>query len=103
MVHGIVTVAPNEEGTRMSQHPKAQALLAKAEVTGSAVRGGKQRLNRFLQRYSPLFCRAEQRELAAVVIAGKLSNLERKTAEPIAYAANRERKPVQHFVGAGIW
>lgn len=38
-----------------------------------------------------------------MVIQGKLSKLERKTAEPIAYLAGRERKPVQHFVGAGCW
>jgi SRSO17 transposase len=29
--------------------------------------------------------------------------LQRKTAEPIAYRAGRQRKPVQHFVGAGAW
>jgi SRSO17 transposase len=85
------------------EHPKAQALLAEAEVTAEAVRGCKERLSRFLKRYLPLFYRAEQRELAELVIAGKLSNLQRKTSEPIAYAANRERKPVQHFVGAGKW
>jgi SRSO17 transposase len=85
------------------EHPKAQALLAEAEVTADAVRGCKERLTRFLQRYLPLFYRVEQRELAEVVIAGKLSNLQRKTSEPIAYAADRERKPVQHFVGAGKW
>jgi hypothetical protein len=85
------------------EHPKAQALLAEAEVSAEAVRGCKGRLTRFLQRYLPLFYREEQRELAEVVIAGKLSNLQRKTSEPIAYAADRERKPVQHFVGAGKW
>lgn len=85
------------------EHPKAQALLAEAEVTANAVRGCKERLTGFLQRYLPLFYREEQRELAEVVIAGKLSNLQRKTSEPIAYAADRERKPVQHFVGAGKW
>ena len=40
---------------------------------------------------------------AEVVIQGKLSKLERKTSEPIAYLAGHERKPVQHFVGAGRW
>ena len=51
----------------------------------------------------PRFYREEQRELAQVILQGKLSNLQRKTSEPIAYLANRERKPVQHFVGAGAW
>ena len=85
------------------EHPKAQALLADTVVTPAAVRGCRDRLARFLERYLPLFYRQEQRELAEVVIQGKLSNLQRKTAEPIAYAADRERKPVQHFVGAGKW
>src|SRR5262249_47563253 len=49
------------------------------------------------------FYREEQRALAQVVLQGKLSKLERKTAEPIAYLADRPRKPVQHFVGAGRW
>jgi SRSO17 transposase len=56
-----------------------------------------------LQRYLPLFYRDEQRELATVVIQGRLSGLERKTCEPIAIQANRPRKPVQHFVGCGRW
>ena len=85
------------------EHPQAQALLEDANVTGQVVRGCQERLAAFLQRYLPLFYRIEQRELATVVIQGKLSNLQRKTSEPIAYAANRQRKPVQHFVGAGLW
>jgi SRSO17 transposase len=85
------------------EHPQAQALLADAEVSAAAVRGCAQRLERFLHRYLPCFYREEQRELAEVALHGKLSKLERKTSEPIAYLAGRQRKPVQHFVGAGAW
>jgi SRSO17 transposase len=85
------------------EHPRAQALLAEVELTAEAVRSCARRLERFLGRYLPCFYRTEQRELAEVVLQGKLSKLERKTAEPIAYHAGRERKPVQHFVGAGRW
>jgi SRSO17 transposase len=85
------------------EHPKAQALLADADVSAAAVRGCRRRLTQFLQRYLPLFYRDEHRELAEVVVQGKLSKLERKTSEPIAYLAGRPRKPVQHFVGAGAW
>lgn len=84
-------------------HEQAQALLAETEVTAATVRGCKDRLTKFLQRYLPLFYRVEQRELAEVVVQGKLSGLQRKTSEPIAIAADRERKPVQNFVGAGKW
>jgi SRSO17 transposase len=85
------------------ERPEAIALLADADVSAAAVRGCRHRLQRFLQRFLPRFYRDEQRQLAEVVLQGKLSNLQRKTAEPIAYAADRPRKPVQHFVGAGAW
>src|SRR5438309_6358138 len=84
-------------------HPTAQALLAEAERSAAAVAGCPRRLQRFLQRYLPRFYRVEQHELARVVLQGKLSGLQRKTSEPIAYQAGRHRKPVQHFVGAGCW
>src|ERR1700730_15575731 len=91
--------------TRMSllEHPDAQALLADADVSAAAVRSCGLRLEAFLHRYLPRFYREEQRDLAHVVLQGKLSKLERKTSEPIAYLAGCERKPVQHFVGAGAW
>jgi SRSO17 transposase len=85
------------------EHPKAQELLADATLSAAAVCHCRDHLTQFLQRYLPLFYREEQRELATVVIQGRLSGLKRKTSEPIAYLADRERKPVQHFVGAGAW
>lgn len=84
-------------------HPTAQALLADAEVSPQAVAGCRRRLHAFLQRYLPRFYRVEQHDLALVVLQGKLSHLQRKTSEPIAYQAGRPRKPLQHFVGAGRW
>src|SRR5262244_581820 len=81
----------------------AQALLADAEVSPADVAQCRLRLECFLQRYLPRFYRVEQHELARVVLQGKLSGLQRKTSEPIAYQAGRPRKPVQHFVGAGAW
>src|SRR5205085_254811 len=85
------------------EQPQAQALLADAVVRPAAVRGCQEHLTQFLRRYLPLFYRKEQRDLATVVIQGRLSGLERKTSEPIAIQAGRHRKPVQHFVGAGAW
>jgi SRSO17 transposase len=85
------------------EHPTAQALLADAEVSPADVAGCRRRLEAFLQRYLPRFYRVEQHDLARVVLQGKLSSLQRKTAEPIAAQAGRPRKPVQHFVGAGGW
>jgi SRSO17 transposase len=84
-------------------HPQAQELLQQAQIPLTALAGWSQRLQGFLQRYLPCFFRQEHRDLVPLVLAGKLSNLERKTAEPIARQAGRHRKPVQHFVGAGKW
>jgi SRSO17 transposase len=85
------------------EHPKAQALLEDATLSPTDIIGCRGRLTRFLQRYLPRFYRQEQRQLATVVIEGRLSGLERKTCEPIANQAGRPRKPVQHFVGCGQW
>jgi SRSO17 transposase len=85
------------------EKPEAKALLEDAHLSPAMVSACREHLTKFLQRYLPRFYREEQRELAEVVIKGKLSGLQRKTSEPIAYQAGRERKPVQHFVGAGLW
>ncbi len=71
--------------------PEAQALLGDAEVSASQVAGCRRHLQIFLQRYLPCFYRVEQHELARVVLQGKLSGLQRKTSEPIAYQAGRQR------------
>ena len=84
-------------------HPDAQALLEDAVVTAEQVRGCRDRLTAFLERYLPRFYRAEQRANATLVIRGLVSGLERKTCEPIAVEAGVHRKPVQSFVGSGKW
>src|SRR5437879_13142776 len=91
------------EPLSLLQRPEAQALLDDATVTAAAVRHCQEHLTQFLQRYLPLFYRDEQRELATVVIQGRLSGLKRKTCEPIAYRAGRPPKPGQHAVGRGAW
>src|SRR5690349_10682136 len=83
--------------------PEARTLLADAEVSAEDVRGCRAHLNRFLNRYLPLFCRSEQRGHAAAFVRGLLSGLERKSVEPIANAAGIPRKDLQYFVGCGAW
>jgi len=83
--------------------PEAQALLDDTVVEAEAVRACRRRLTAFLQRYLPLFYRKEQAHNAGIVIAGLLSDLERKTCEPIARREGVERKPIQFFVGGGKW
>jgi SRSO17 transposase len=57
----------------------------------------------FVRRYASRFYRVEQAGHAAIYIEGLLSDLSRKTCEPIAIDHGRHRKPLQHFVGAGLW
>jgi SRSO17 transposase len=92
-----------ETGMSLLEHPQAQALLADAEVTADQVQGCRRRLERFLERYVPLFYRKEQGHNARIVVEGLLSGLQRKTAEPIAREHGVPRKPIQFFVGSGKW
>jgi SRSO17 transposase len=92
-----------ETGMSLLEHPQAQSLLADAQVTAGQVQGCRRRLERFLERYVPLFYRKEQGHNAWIVVEGLLSGLERKTAEPIARDHGVPRKPIQFFVGSGKW
>ena len=60
-------------------------------------------LQEFVRRYASRFYRVEQAGHAAIYIEGLLSDLARKTCEPIAIDHGQHRKPLQHFVGAGLW
>ena len=93
----------DETGTSILEHPEAQGLLEQTVLSRQAVRGCRNRLTEFLQRYLPLFYRSEQRENATIVIQGLLSGLQRKTCEPIAREHGVNRKPIQSFVGCGAW
>lgn len=85
------------------QTPCATALLGEAAVDSQTLRGCRRHLTGFLKRYTPLFYRKEQAANAEVVVRGLLSDLERKTCEPIACREGLHRKPIQFFVGNGKW
>lgn len=85
------------------EHPTAVALLEEAVLTEEQLTTLAQRLQPFLERYLPLFQRAEQRHHAALILQGKLSSLSRKTCEPIAHFFDVRREVLQDFVGASPW
>src|SRR4030095_5828554 len=85
------------------EHPDAQELLGQTQVDPDDLRGCRRRLTDFLARYLPCFYRDEQPRHADTVVRGKLTGLSRKTTEPIATQAGQKRRPLQHFVGAGLW
>jgi SRSO17 transposase len=92
-----------EAAMTILEHPEAQALLADADLSAAAVRSCADRLSAFAQRYLPLFHRKEQCGHALTILEGKLSDLQRKTTEPIARQAGQRRRNLQQFVGAGGW
>jgi SRSO17 transposase len=64
-------------------------------------------LSDYYTQYGPLFWRSEQREWAQLYLRGQLSDLERKSIEPMVL---RERgkdinavRAVQQFIGEGAW
>jgi SRSO17 transposase len=85
------------------EHPDAQALLDQTVVEPATVNSCSRHLCAFIQRYLPFFYRDEHRQHADTILRGKLTGLERKTTEPIARQALQKRRPLQHFVGAGLW
>jgi len=60
-------------------------------------------LKRFLSPYLPLFGKQETQDNAKRAVQGLLSDLPRKTAEPIAELHGRPRRGMQQFLGAGCW
>ena len=68
----------DQTGMSLLGQPEAQVLLADAEVKTDQVRGCRRRLERFLDRYVPLFYRKEQGHNARIVVEGLLSGLQRR-------------------------
>ena len=60
-------------------------------------------LTGFLKGYLPLFGQARTQSNAQFFLKGLLTDLPRKTAEPIAEFWELERKTMQRFVGTGTW
>jgi SRSO17 transposase len=79
------------------------ALLEDCEVPAEALVPTLGRLREFCERYSRCFRRSEQRRLSQQYLEGLLSNLRRKSAEPIANLHGVHRRTMSHFVGAGRW
>lgn len=93
---------PNMMLQTMDWHPQ---LLEDAGVTVESVGQLGARLNDFLSAYDTCYDRSEQRGHADAYVKGLLSDLERKSIEPIAlrYASPTGVRALQHFAQAGVW
>ena len=80
-------------------------ILEEAGVTVDAVADLGNLLGDYLEQYSGCFARSEQRVHAACYAKGLLSDLERKSIEPIAlrYASSGGVRRMQYFTQNGTW
>lgn len=60
-------------------------------------------LDAFLAAYDECFARSEPRRNLAVYVAGQLSELQRKSAEPMALAAGIDERALQVFLAQRHW
>jgi len=96
MVQGKTEASPPPSGQAPSEN------LARRDAKRLA-----SELSNYYTEYAPLFARSEQREWAQLYMRGQLSDLERKSIEPMVL---RERgkdinavRAVQQFIGEGAW
>ena len=61
------------------------------------------KLKRFLSKFDGCFGRSEPRANLETIVEGQLSDLERKSLEPIALAAGVPPRTLQDFVASGNW
>lgn len=61
------------------------------------------KLKKFLSQFNDCFGRSEPRANLETIVQGQLSNLERKSLEPIALAAGVPPRTLQDFVASGHW
>lgn len=81
----------------------ANGVYPHVEITRKQLEPCLENLKTFMDRYVAKFYRIEQGEHARTYMEGLLSDLPRKTIEPIATDHDEERRPLQRFVGAGLW
>lgn len=69
----------------------------------SQIRGMGRRLTRYLGEFDDCFSRSEPRADLRAYVRGQLSDLERKSIEPIALAAGMPPRTLQFFFSDGFW
>lgn len=79
------------------------ARLREQELDADDVADIEKRLEEFLRPFRKMFIREEQRFHATMYVEGRTRQLTRRTIEPIAIDREVNRRPLQHFVGAGKW
>lgn len=80
-----------------------KGLLKSCEVIPKELEMSLKRLKEFTKPYMELLPRVELREHGENFLEGLLSDLERKSVEPIAERIGQYRRPLQYFIGESPW
>lgn len=80
-----------------------ECLRMECEVNAEEIQDLVFRLEEFLKPYLWMFGRSEPQGHAMTYVMGRMEPLDRRTIEPIANRHDMERRPLQRFVGAGLW
>jgi len=86
--------------------PKSRRPVAPPKpvnIPASFLEGVLESVRGFLEPYLPIFHRTDMALTAWLYLQGLLSNLPRKSAEPIAELHDVDRKVLQRFVGCSPW
>ena len=92
---------------RAARRPPASGRKATGRLTARDVTTSGEELVVFHRQFRPLFQRREQRDWSLLYLCGQLSNLERKTIEPIVLALIGPNpnaiRGLQQFIGQAEW
>ena len=72
-------------------------------MDAAAIRRLKPKLVKYLKQFEDCFSRRESREHLMTYVQGQLADLERKSVEPIALAADIPPRTLQQFLNALVW
>jgi SRSO17 transposase len=82
---------------------RTRELLSGCEVIPKELEQCLDRLKKFMTPFNHYFGRHEMKEHGEDYVNGLLSDLERKSIEPIAERAGKDRRGMQRFIGQGGW
>jgi len=80
-----------------------EEMMADAEVKPDMFEGILQRLRIFVQPFAASLKHTQQIEHVQEYMAGLVSNIQRKNIEAIAYLHEKDRQPLQKFIGQNPW
>src|SRR4051794_40038237 len=72
-------------------------------MDAAEIRRLKPKLQKYLREYADCFSRADTREHLDTYVTGQLSDLDRKSVEPIALAAKVRPRTLQQFLNSLAW